>query len=315
MEASSSPTASRAASALASANQPALVTGGAYTSESTTGVTGRLATATATARASGVKLAGGAVGFDSVVSTATVVSDGQTAKTNGESAVTGLIVGGQAAVIDSSGVHAPGNGGGAAAATQAIQSALKQTGIRLQLAQPVDLIEGPKGNRSVGGLIVSFDATALAKYVDSLPGSLGATLRKQVPFDESLVISFGSVDVEAAGTLASDSLGSAAPTSTDAGSAGGPAVSGLGAVGGDGLGLPGIAGSGTPGAAVGSATAGGRAPLATTPAGAVSEGFGGVTGAVVLALIGALLIAPLLAAVPRRLFAAPASSTTCPEES
>src|SRR5437763_14700459 len=110
------------------------------------------------------------------------------------------------------------------------------TGIRLKLAQPVDLFKGRKGNRSVGGFIVSFDATAVTKYVDSLPGSLGATLRKQLPFDESLVISFGSVDVEAAGTLASDTLGSA-PTSTDAGSPGGPAVSGLGAVGGNGLGL------------------------------------------------------------------------------
>jgi hypothetical protein len=308
MEASSTATLSRAASALAGANQPALVSGGAYTSEAASGVVGRAATATATAKASGVKLAGGVVSFDSVASTATVVSDGQAAKTDGQSVVTGLVIAGQAAVIDASGVHAGPGGPGTAAATQLIQSTLKQVGISLQLAEPTDLVDGPKGDRTLGGLLVTFDAAALAKHFDTLPASVGATLKKQLPFDQSLVLAFGAVHVGSAATVASAVSGAA--------TAPGDATGGGGTTGASTFSPGTPATPGTPGVPAGlGAVPTGRpataAPLAASPAAAVGEEFGGVTGMLVLALLAAVALAPWLAAVPVRLFASPVSTAAC----
>ena len=304
MTAKAGPTGSESAANLQSSDQakPAVVTGD-FTSQASTALAGDQATSEATATVGDITIAG-VVHIDSVVSTAQAVTNGKSGTVSGKTEVSGATVNGQAVTIDKSGVHAGGhdapvfdpiNNG-------QVQQALQQAGISVKVASPVDSLKGASAERTLGGVVVTFQPGA---FEDAMPSQLGDNLKKIYQPDQTVVLSIGSV------VVSSDTLAGyggyvpppAAPSSAGAGGAafGGGSTAGSSSfssggstVGGGGLSLPVPSGSGSSGTSNGGtvSTTPVSAPLALPPVHGVPAGL---AVAAILVALGAALGFRLLA--------------------
>jgi hypothetical protein len=165
-----------------------------------------------------VKLGGGAVSIDGVVTTARVTTAGGKPKLEGKTTVVGLTVGGTPASVDDNGVH------GAAAALEALDA----SGISLRVANPADVVKGSAGSRSAAGLLVTLTPAALRAAVGALPPDLAAQVASTVVLDQTVTVSLGGIFVAAAASPALTHLLTGEPEPSFAGHVGLPGAADLG---------------------------------------------------------------------------------------
>src|SRR5207302_4059460 len=58
--------------------------------------------------------------------------------------------------------------------------------------------EGAEAQRTLGGLVVTFQAGALNDAVDKLPPQVGSQLKKHIDFNQTITYSIGAVSVDSA---------------------------------------------------------------------------------------------------------------------
>jgi hypothetical protein len=191
MEANAAGLLSESTSRAASAGAEALASAGSAASTSRTSIEKNQAIGRATATATALKIGGGAVAADAVVTTARITSAGGKPKIEGKTTVAGLTIAGTPAAIDDDGVHA------AAAAL----AALDASGISLRLANPLDVIKGTSGSRTTAGLLVTLTPSALRTAVAALPPDVAAQVQSTVVLDQTVTISVGGASVAAASTV------------------------------------------------------------------------------------------------------------------
>jgi hypothetical protein len=194
MAATASRNGASSSSTLQSSRQaaPAVVTGD-FESSSSTAVTGDRAVAHAAAQVSDVTIAG-VVHVDSIITTATAVTNGKKGTVSGSTLLGRVTVNGQAVTVDRKGVHVAGqtvpvfdpidNG--------QVQQALQEAGITMQVAAPQDSVKGAHAERTLGGLEVTFLPGA---FEDALPSQIGDQLKQHNPFDQTITLSIGGVTV------------------------------------------------------------------------------------------------------------------------
>jgi hypothetical protein len=216
------------------------IAAGNYSSSASTLVKGNAAISEGTAAAHDISMAGGLIHIDSVVTRGRAVTNGKNGTVTGGTVVTGATVQGQGVTIDQKGVHVqkqtvpvldPINSG-------AVQQALEQAGISMKVAKPIDDLKGSNAERTLGGLVVTFQDGALNQYAGQIPG-----LSNYVNFNQTITMNFGAV------TVNSDTLGGftvsgppPAPQQPPA-AVGGPAPAGGGGGSGS-VGVPSFSGSG-----------------------------------------------------------------------
>jgi hypothetical protein len=192
--------------------------------------------------ANDVSIAGGLIKIQSVVSTATVRSDGDKGTVAGTTTVQGATIAGHSVTIDSNGVRVDGQGTATAAIQQAVNSALKSAGIGIELASPIDMISGASASRNLPGLLVRMNDTAVDKLVSLLPLDIQNQIRGQLTFDQEMTVTLAPVSASATaakafelppvdttvGGLTQTATGATPPVTTTTNSGGGssgPAVS------------------------------------------------------------------------------------------
>lgn len=156
-----------AADAVVDGGQAGSTVGSGNSEAHSTGTVGD-SSVSATARASlrEVSLADGVVKIGSLVSQASAASDGITASASGTTTVTGMTVAGVPVTVDRNGVHVAGQG--SPVDTEQVNSALASLGMTIVLS-------GPTQTRS--GATVSYDSGSLIVYWTPSPdGSLTARL-------------------------------------------------------------------------------------------------------------------------------------------
>jgi hypothetical protein len=122
---------------------------------STSLLEGSEVSATSTSTLDGIDI-GGVVTIESIVSTASVVTDAVSATCGGDVVLNGVSVNGQAATVDADGLHLQGESVlPAGPLADATQPDLGATGITVRLLGGVDTCEGPTGSRSTSGVLVS----------------------------------------------------------------------------------------------------------------------------------------------------------------
>jgi len=132
-----------------------------------------------------------------VITTAKAVTNGKNGTVSGETEVSGASVNGQGVTIDEKGVHA----GGQTVPVfdpinnQQVQQALDQAGITMKVAKPVDDLKGAQAQRSLGGLVVTFESGALNAILDQLPKEIRDQLQKYIAFNQTITMNFGAVTV------------------------------------------------------------------------------------------------------------------------
>jgi hypothetical protein len=291
MEAKASPTGASSSSMMQHSDQaaPAVVTGD-FASSSSTAVSGSEAVSETTAQVSDVTIAG-VVHIKSVISEAKAVTNGKNGAVSGQTLVSGADVNGQAVTVDRKGVHVadqtapvfdPINNG-------QVQQALQQAGITMKVAAPVDSLKGASAERSLGGLVVTFQPGA---FEDALPSQIGDQLKSHNPFDQTITLSIGGVSVVSDTLAGYGGYVPSPPTTTPAGTgsfgSGGGSFGSTGGVssfgGSGGMALPSSSGSGTGGGTVGTSPV--SAPLSLPPVKGVPAGF--AIGALLAALATAL---------------------------
>jgi hypothetical protein len=283
---------------------PALGGAGNQSSMSSSGFDPEGAVAMAEASANDVSLLGGLVTIDSVVSRLTARSDGVTGKVAGTTTVTGAEIGGTGVVIDSSGVHIGDQEGiGTAAAQQAVNQALASAGVSIELAEPVDTVQGAQASRSLGGLLIRAKDSTLEPLIVALPDDLEKQFRSQLTLDQEVTIQLAPAAVTA-GAAKNIEFVPEVPASgaTDTGTSTAPA-----------------AGASEPSsvAPIESSTSPSTAPQApsgTVALAPVRTGFDGVpVWLVVVLVIAAFVSSRPLMAVADRLLSARAAAAACPE--
>jgi hypothetical protein len=280
---------------------PVLGSMGNQSSLSTSGFDPDGAVAMTEATASDVVLLGGLLRFEGVTSRLTARSDGEKATVAGGTTVVGAEVAGTAVRIDSSGVHVADQGIDAVAVQQAVNQALAAAGVSVELASPVDTIEGGRATRALGGVLVRIRSSSLEPLIAALPEELQRQVRGQLTLDQEVTIQLAPAAVTAGAArnieFPSQLPGLAAP----------PA--GGGEVGATGGGVVGDAPAGGSGSA-GGAPSPGLVPAGTT---SVSMDFDGVpVWLVALLVIVAFVSSRPLTALADRLLAARAGGG-CPE--
>ena len=170
---------------------------GNQSSMSSSGFDPEGAVAMTEAAAGDISLLGGVIKIDSVVTRATARSDGAKATVAGATTVAGAEVAGQAVVIDSTGVHIADQGIDAVAAQQAVNQALASAGISIELGAPVDTIEGPKGSRALGGVLIRAKTSTLEPLIAALPADLQNQIRGQLTLDQEFTIQLAPAAVTA----------------------------------------------------------------------------------------------------------------------
>ena len=88
--------------------------------------------------------------------------------------ITGATIGGQPVTIDAGGIHAGNGSAGSNPAVDAIDEVLAQVGIRLTVAEPVELVGGTAGQLAAAGLRIDLEVSertfpALGDLLDALP--------------------------------------------------------------------------------------------------------------------------------------------------
>ncbi len=170
---------------------------GNQSSMSSSGFDPEGAVAMTEASANDVSLFDGLLKFDSVVTRATARSDGEKASVAGATNVAGAEVAGQAVVVDATGVRVADQGIDAVAAQQAVNQALASAGISIELGAPVDTIEGPKGTRALGGVLVRARSSVLDPLIAALPAELQSQVRGQLTLDQEFTIQLAPAAVTA----------------------------------------------------------------------------------------------------------------------
>jgi hypothetical protein len=193
---------SEAGSRVGASEIPGLLSVGSVRSAGRSSLDGARAIAEAWAGLSDVDVLDGLVSLGSISSSGKASSDGVRAKVEGSIRVAGLEIAGQRAAVDENGVHAFGQDSGPSSATvnQVMQQALAQAGVTILLAGPVDAVKGASGSRSVGGLLIRVDATALRAAVKQMPDQIREQVQRNIDLDQSLTIVLGGLTVSAGAT-------------------------------------------------------------------------------------------------------------------
>lgn len=198
---------------------PGLGESGAVTAFSRSSLEGDLVVSESFSSADDVSLLGGFIEIDSVVTRAKATSDGRTAEVSGRTVVIGARVDGNEVSIDNSGVHVFGEGGdpGSSIPAQQLQAVLAENGLTIIVADPIDTIEGPVGSRSLGGLLIRFDADALRQHLAGLPEDLRSEIEQDVLLSQDVTLSVASAAVTAGASEAFDLGPVVLPTVVSAG--------------------------------------------------------------------------------------------------
>jgi hypothetical protein len=161
MDSSAQAASSEAAASINTFGVTSVVKVGSHSSMAANGFDAEGAVSMVRSAANDISAAGGILQIDSVVSTITARSDGDKGTVAGTTTVLGATVQGHGVVIDSSGVHVEGQGTGTAAAQQAVNAALKNAGVSVELAAPVDEKSGAAASRTLPGLVIKVNDFAL----------------------------------------------------------------------------------------------------------------------------------------------------------
>lgn len=280
---------------------PGVGTMGNQSSMSSSGFDPEGAVAMTEASVSDVSFFSGVVKFDSVVSRVTARSDGEKGSVAGGTTIVGAEIAGTRVVIDSSGVRvADQEGLGAATVQQAVNQVLAQTGISIELSEPVDTVQGAQASRALGGVLIRGKSSILEPFLSALPDELEGQIRGQLTLDQEFTIQIAPA---AASAVAAKTLEFPVEV-PDLGSA---PVDSLTGGGGDVTGAapdsPGVSTAEAP-------SVGGGSPVAVAPA---SIAFGGVpVGLVVVLMIAAFVSSRPLMAVADRILSARAVAG-CPD--
>ena len=148
-----------------------------------------------TASASDVNILAGLIHIASVTSNASITTDGTKPVLTGATGVVGMTVGGVPISIDAGGPHIGTGGTPAGGPTASAESVLRQAGVTMSVAQPVDLVSRSRAERVVGGLTIQVKASTLDKYVKALPAPVGQQLSAVLNLQQDLFLGFGSIDV------------------------------------------------------------------------------------------------------------------------
>jgi hypothetical protein len=183
---------------------PAIFNLGTQTSMTSTGFDTAGAVSMAEAAVNDLSIQG-VLTIDGVVTRATARSNGEKGTVAGTTSVVGAEVGGIPVKIDNEGVKvADQTGPGAAAAQQAVNQALLQSGISIELAPPVDTIAGPTASRALGGVIVTMKSDPLNALLALLPPDIRKQITDQITFDQAISISIAPAVVSAGAGLGID---------------------------------------------------------------------------------------------------------------
>jgi hypothetical protein len=169
---------STAQATMPAVDAPAVATVGSMTAKTTTRTDGPTVTVTARSQVSGINVLG-LVTIDSVVTDLTATSDGNTTKFTGGTKVVGASVLGQPVSIDADGVHqAPGSApalqGVISSLTGSLNDILRNVGMRITVAGPVEVSGGAAGQRATDGLRIDLEFSPttfpqLAALIKALP--------------------------------------------------------------------------------------------------------------------------------------------------
>jgi len=97
------------------------------------------------------------VTIDSITSTAAATSDGVKATAVGKTTVSGLKVAGQPATVDQNGLHVASSSSPLGApASNAVNTAIAQSGLKMLLATPTTQVQGGHGYEAAGGLVIQW---------------------------------------------------------------------------------------------------------------------------------------------------------------
>jgi hypothetical protein len=138
---------------------PAIVAIRSLHTESRTILESDAITATSTTSVSGIDLAG-LVRIGSLVSTASVRSDGTDATCSGSVRVSDASIMGTAITIDDDGIHLPGQSSPPLGIGGLVAQALKASGVQVRLLGGTDGCSGSLGNRTSAGLLVEIPTPA-----------------------------------------------------------------------------------------------------------------------------------------------------------
>ncbi len=263
------------------------------------------------ASASDISLLSGLIKIDSVVTRATARSNGEKASVAGTTTVTGAEVSGMKVVIDNTGVHVADQSMSSASQQQALNQVLKQAGVTIELAPPVDTKSGPKASRALNGLLVRIEVDTLEPLIAALPAELQSEIRGQFTLDQAVAIQIAPavVSAGAARAIAFEPPIDVPPVIDGSGGSGGSDAGSLGAETpvGDAGGDVGSSGDGVAVGAEGSGTPVAFAPLRTSFSGVPLWLFFGLT-------LLAFASSRPLTMVADRILAAGAGSARCPYE-
>jgi hypothetical protein len=304
MDSSAQPENADADASLNSFSLPLLGSVGTQSSMASNGFDQQGAFSMVRGAANDISIANGVLKIQSVVSTATARSDGDTGTVAGTTTVAGATVDGHSVTIDANGVHVDGQGTGTAAAQQAVNAALKSAGITVELASPLDTVSGASAARILPGLLVTMNDKAVDQLVSLLPANVQSQIRGQVTFDQAMTVTLAPVSVSASAAKSFEETASGAIGGATQGLTGGtsPDVSSAGGS------SPPVGGSSGPASVVASAPT----LAASSP---TVKNFSGVPVwlVIVLVLLAFVTARPLMAVADRLLFAR-RSAAVCPEE-
>jgi hypothetical protein len=147
----------------------------------------------------------GVVTIDGITTRATARSNGRNGSVAGTTTIVGAEVAGTPVKIDNEGVKvADQTGPGVAAAQQAVNQALTQAGISIELAGPIDTIAGPSATRALGGVIVRMKSEPLNAVLALLPPDIRKQITDQITFDQTFSIAIAPAVVSAGAGLGID---------------------------------------------------------------------------------------------------------------
>ena len=183
---------------------PGIISLGTQTSMTSTGFDPAGAVSMAEAAVNDLSIQG-VLTIDGVVTRATARSDGEKGSVAGTTSIVGAEVAGTPVTIDNEGVKVADQAGpGVAAAQLAVNQALAQAGISVELAAPVDTVAGPSATRALGGVIVTMKSDPLNAVLALLPPDIRKQITDQITFDQTFSIAIAPAAVSAGAGLGID---------------------------------------------------------------------------------------------------------------
>lgn len=243
-----------------------------------------------------VALAAGAIKIGSVSSVAHAVTNGKTATGSAKTLVNDVTVAGIPVTVDQQGVHVKETGSSLSSAVAQVNKAFAQSGIKVFLTAPTHQTQGGNTTWSAGNLIIAFEQPGYTSQAND-QGTVVSLGGASVTADAAPGFSFKAPKIPA--------LPSTAPTAATAPTTGGTGSTGAGLTG------------GTGGSLTTTTSGKGAAPVVSGPDGGTQAAaqHTGLTnglwpGWIVLALLGAGIVAAGLRRLPDQVLAG--TATTCP---